>query len=67
MSLTRSYKETVAARIARDAAFRDALLTEAVRCLRAGDVDTGKAIIRDCTSRNAPKPAHAAPRRRQGR
>lgn len=45
--LTRSFRETVAARVASDAAFRDALLTEGVDALLAGDVDAGKAIIRD--------------------
>jgi DNA-binding phage protein len=47
MPLTRSFKETVKARVQRDTAFRDALLTEGIDALLAGDVDTGKAIIRD--------------------
>lgn len=47
MPLTRSFKETVKARAARDKAFRDALLTEGIDALLAGDVDTGKAILRD--------------------
>ena len=47
MPLTLSFKQTVKARAERDLAFRDALLTEGVETLLAGDVDTGKAILRD--------------------
>jgi DNA-binding phage protein len=47
MALTRSFKDTVKARAARDAGFRDALLAEGMDALLAGDVDTGKAILRD--------------------
>ena len=47
MPLTRSFKETVQARAKRDAAFRDALLTEGVETLLAGDVDAAKAILRN--------------------
>ncbi len=47
MTLTRSFKETVTARIGRDTEFRDALLREGVECLLSGDVDTGKAVLRD--------------------
>ena len=47
MTLTRSFKETVMARIDRDAEFRDALLREGIECLLSGDVDTGKAVLRD--------------------
>ncbi|TGD97249.1 DNA-binding protein [Methylobacterium nonmethylotrophicum] len=47
MVLTRSFKETVKARAERDPAFRDALLTEAIGQFLAGDLDTGKAILRD--------------------
>jgi DNA-binding phage protein len=45
--LTRSFKETVRARVERDPAFRAALLIEAIEQLLAGDVDTGKAVLRD--------------------
>jgi DNA-binding phage protein len=45
--LTRDFKELVQERVARDPAFRDALLREGVDSLLAGDVDTGKAILRD--------------------
>ena len=47
MPLTRSFKETVQARVRRDAAFRATLLTEGVEALLAGDLDTGKAGLRD--------------------
>ncbi len=47
MAITRSFKETVQARVARDPAFRRALLQEAVQTFIAGDVDTGKTILRD--------------------
>ena len=47
MSLTRDFKETIKARIERDPAFREGLLKEGVECLLSGNVDTGKAILRD--------------------
>jgi len=47
MGLTREFKETVQARITRDRKFRKELLREGVECLLAGDLDTGKAILRD--------------------
>ncbi|MCY4471119.1 MAG: transcriptional regulator [Thiotrichales bacterium] len=47
MSLTRDFKETVQARIDRDPAFREELLKEGIECLLLGDVDTGKAVLRD--------------------
>jgi len=47
MPLTRSFKETVQARVAADAAFRQALLTEGVGAFVEGDVATGKAVLRD--------------------
>lgn len=47
MPLTRSFKDTVKARAERDADFREALLGEGVDALLAGDLDTGKAILRD--------------------
>ena len=45
--LTRDFKETVKARVARDPAFREALLAEAVDALIGGEVDVGKAMLRD--------------------
>ncbi len=47
MALTRDFKETVLARVQADPAFRDALLKEGIETLLAGDVDGGKAILRD--------------------
>ncbi len=47
MSLTRDFKETIQARIVHDSAFREELLKEGVECLLSGDVDTGKAVLRD--------------------
>jgi len=47
MALTREFKETVKARAARDPAFRKALLKEAIEQLLSGDIETGKAVLRD--------------------
>lgn len=47
MPLTREFKETVQARIKRDRKYRKELLREGVECLLAGDLDTGKAVLRD--------------------
>lgn len=47
MALTKNFKDTVKARAERDATFRAALLTEAAEQLLAGDLETGKAILRD--------------------
>jgi len=47
MALTRDFKETIQARARRDPAFRKALLREGVECLLAGDVETGKTVLRD--------------------
>jgi DNA-binding phage protein len=47
MALTKDFKETIQARAQRDPAFRKALLQEGIECLLAGDVDTGKAVLRD--------------------
>lgn len=47
MGLTRDFKETILARVQIDPKFRDALFKEGIETLLAGDVDTGKAIIRD--------------------
>lgn len=47
MALTRDFKETVLARVQADPKFRDALLKEGIETMLAGDVDTGKAILRD--------------------
>jgi hypothetical protein len=45
--LTRSFKELVQKRVASDPAFGAALLREGIDIMLAGDVDAGKAILRD--------------------
>ena len=47
MAVTRSFKSTVEARLARDPGFREALLRESVDTMLAGDLETGKAVLRD--------------------
>ena len=47
MALTRDFKSTIKKRLERDPAFREELLKEGIECLLTGDVDTGKAILRD--------------------
>ena len=47
MALTRDFKETIQARAERDPAFRAELLKEGVECLLSGDMETGKAVLRD--------------------
>src|SRR5208337_5287196 len=47
MLLTRDFRETVQARVRRDAAFRKGLLRDAVESLLAGEVALGKERLRD--------------------
>jgi len=47
MALTKDFKDTIQARAQRDPVFRKALLQEGVECLLSGDVDTGRAVLRD--------------------
>lgn len=47
MPLTRDFKETIQARVRRDAAFRTELLREAMESFLSGEVETGKAVLRD--------------------
>ncbi len=47
MPLKRGFKENVQARVHRDARFRKALLKEGIECLLGGDVETGKAFLRN--------------------
>ena len=47
MALTRDFKETVRARVRSDPEFRERLLKEGVECMLAGDIDTGKLVLRD--------------------
>ena len=47
MPLTRNFKDTVMARAERDPEFRPGLFCEAINALLRGDLDTGKALLRD--------------------
>ena len=47
MALTKDFKKTIKKRMERDPVFREELLKEGIDCLLTGDVDTGKAILRD--------------------
>jgi hypothetical protein len=47
MAVTRSFRELVQRRAAEDAAFGDALLREGVDAMLTGDIESGKAILRD--------------------
>jgi hypothetical protein len=46
MPLTKDFNETVREQLQKSAAFRRALLKEAVGCMIAGDLDTGKSVLR---------------------
>jgi hypothetical protein len=47
MALTKDFKSTIMARARKDKKFCEAMLSEAVTELLSGDVDAGKAILRD--------------------
>ncbi len=47
MAVTRSFKSMVEARIARDPGFREALLRESIDAMLTGDLETGKAVLRN--------------------
>jgi DNA-binding phage protein len=47
MPLTHDFKETIQARVRREPKFRQALLREAVESYLNGDLETGKAVLRD--------------------
>jgi hypothetical protein len=47
MAVTKSFKDLVQSRVARDPDFAAALLREGIDTMLTGDVDTGKAILRD--------------------
>ncbi len=47
MPLTKEFKSTVMTRARRDKAFCNAMLAEAINELLTGDVNVGKAILRD--------------------
>jgi hypothetical protein len=47
MPLTRDFKDTIQERASRDAGFREALLREAADAMLSGEVETGKAVLRN--------------------
>jgi len=47
MTITRDFKKTVQARALRDPGFREGMLRESIECMLAGDLKTGKALLRD--------------------
>ncbi len=47
MPVTRKFRTTIMDRAVNDSAFRRRMLTEAVNELLAGDLDAGKAMLRD--------------------
>lgn len=47
MAVTKSFKELVQRRVALDAAFAENLLREAIDTMLTGDIETGKAVMRD--------------------
>lgn len=47
MVLTRGFRKTLLERAQRDADFRKAMLKEGIDAMLAGDVEAGKAILRD--------------------
>jgi len=47
MALTKDFKETIQSRVQEDPRFREALFKESIQCLLAGDMETGKSLLRD--------------------
>lgn len=47
MAITKSFKALVQQRVAQDGAFAESLLREGIDTLLTGDIETGKAILRD--------------------
>jgi hypothetical protein len=47
MANTRKFSETVKADLEKNVEFRRALLSEAVACMVSGDLETGKAVLRE--------------------
>jgi len=47
MALTRDFKQTIQARVQRDAAFRKELLREGIESLLAGEIEVAKTVLRD--------------------
>ena len=47
MALTRTFKDTIQARIRHDAPFRQALFQESIQAFLEGDAKTGREVLRD--------------------
>jgi DNA-binding phage protein len=47
MAITRNFRETILKRAEKDASFRREMLIEAINELLAGDLNAGKALLRD--------------------
>lgn len=47
MPMTHDFKDTIRARAQTDPTFCQALLCESVECMINGDLETGKAVLRD--------------------
>jgi DNA-binding phage protein len=47
MAVTKSFKELVQRRVANDGTFAEHLLREGIDIMLTGDIETGKAILRD--------------------
>lgn len=47
MALTRPVRETIERRLKKDAGFREAVLQEGLEAIMNGEVDVGKAILRE--------------------
>lgn len=47
MPVTHDIRKTILARAQRDPEFKQAILREAVECAIDGDLETGKAVLRD--------------------
>jgi hypothetical protein len=50
MATTKRFKDLVRAHVRDDAKFADALLHEGIDAVLSGEVETGKAILRDYTA-----------------
>ncbi len=61
MPLTQSFKATVKSHLEKDAKYRRELLREAVECMVSGDIETGKAVLRNYINGTIgfPKPGEA--------
>jgi hypothetical protein len=46
LALTKSFNQTIKSKLQQSEGFRRALLREAVGCMIAGDVETGKSVLR---------------------